>query len=129
MAMTTLSKIHFKNTKRAMLYIENYLADAPLKNNDAYYGEVVAAEHGEYLIEIIVSERKWFSKTTKRILVGGISSSDLLAPDTSHSTPSSIVKGDFVYWSCIDVSMALPCGVIIKKLNPVLDLETNKFDN
>ena len=129
MAMSTLSKIYFKNTKRAMLYIENYLADAPLKKNETYYGEVVAAENGEFLIEIIVSERKWFSKTTKRILVGGISSSEVLAPDTSFSVLSNIAKGDFVYWSCIDMSMAIPCGVIIKKLDLVLDLETNKFDN
>ena len=129
MVMTTLSKIYFKNTKRAMLYIENYLAGTPLKKNDAYYGEVVAVENGDYLIEIIVSERKWFSNTTKRILVGGISGSVLLAPETSHEEHSNIEKGDFVYWSCIDISMALPCGVIIKKLNPILDLDTNKFDN
>ena len=128
MTMTTLSKIYFKNTRRAMLYIENYLTDAPLKKNDAYYGEVVAAENGEYLIEIIVSERKWFSKTTKRILVGGISGSNFIAPDNSLSELSNIEKGDFVYWSCIDLSTALPCGVIIKKLNLVLDLDTNKFD-
>jgi hypothetical protein len=129
MAMTTLNKIHFKNTERAMLYIENYFADAPLKKNDAYYGEVVTAENGEFLIEIIISERKWFSRTIKRILVGGISSSELLAPGISNSEISSIAKGDFVYWSCIDLTTALPCGVVIKKLNPVLDLETNKFDN
>jgi hypothetical protein len=129
MAMTTLNKIHFKNTERAMLYIENYFADAPLKKNDAYYGEVVTAENGEFLIEIIISEGKWFSKATKRILVGGISSSELLAPGISNSEISSVVKGDFVYWSCIDLTTALPCGVVIKKLNPVLDLETNKFDN
>jgi hypothetical protein len=129
MTMTTLSKIYFKNTKRAMLYIENYLADAPLKKNKTYYGEVVAAESGEFLIEIVVSERKWFSKTTKRILVGGISSAELLAPDTSLPALSNIVKGDFVCWSCIDLSMAIPCGVIIKKVDLVLDLETNKFDN
>ena len=127
--MTTLNKIHFKNTERAMLYIENYFTDAPLKKNDAYYGEVVTAENGEFLIEIIVSEKKWFSRGTKRILVGGISSSELLVPGISNSGLSNIVKGDFVYWSCIDLTMALPCGVIIKKLNPVLDLETNKFDN
>ena len=127
--MTTLNKIHFKNTERAMLYIENYFADAPLKKNDAYYGEVVTAKNGEFLIEVIVSEKKWFSKITKRVLVGGISSSELLTPGISNSESSNIVKGDFVYWSCIDLTMALPCGVIIKKLNPVLDLETNKFDN
>lgn len=129
MAMTTLNKIHFKNTERAMLYIEKYLADAPLKKNGAYYGEVVTAENGDFLIEIIVSEEKWFSRIAKRILVGGISSSELLAPGISSSELSNIVKGDLVYWSCIDLAMALPCGVIIKKLNPVLDLETNKFDN
>jgi len=117
--MTTLTKLYFKNTERAMLYVENYLADAPLKKNDTYYGEVISAENGDFLVEIIVSEKKWFSKTTKRILVGGISNSEI----------SNIVKGDFVYWSCIDLTMALPCGLIIKKLNPVLDLETNKFDN
>jgi hypothetical protein len=39
------------------------------------------------------------------------------------------VKGDFVCWSCLDLAMALPCGVVTKKLNPVLDLETNKFDS
>jgi hypothetical protein len=127
--MTTLTKLHFKNTERAMRYIENYFADAPLKKNDAYYGEVITTENGDFLIEIIVSEKKWFSKATKRILVGGISSSELLAPGISHSESSNIAKGDFVYWSCIDLSTALPCGVIIKKLNPVLDLETNKFDN
>ena len=127
--MTTLTKLYFKNTERAMRYVEDYFTDAPLKKNDAYYGEVITAENGDFLIEIIVSEKKWFSKTTKRILVGGISSSELLAPGMSNSELSSIVKGDFVYWSCIDLTMALPCGVIIKKLNPVLDLETNKFDN
>ncbi len=117
--MATLTKLYFKNTERAMLYIENYIADAPLKKNDTYYGEVISAENGDFLVEIIVSEKKWFSKSTKRILVGGISNSGI----------SNIVKGDFVYWSCIDLTMALPCGVIIKKLNPVLDLETNKFEN
>ncbi len=127
--MTTLTKLYFKNTKRAMRYIENYFADAPLKKNDAYYGEVITAENGDFLVEIIVSEKKWFSKATKRILVGGISSSDLLVPGISNSEFSNIVKGDFVYWSCIDLTMALPCGVIIKRLNPVLDLETGKFDN
>jgi len=128
--MTTLNKLYFKNTERAMRYIENYFTDTPLKKNDAYYyGEVITAENGDFLIEIIVSEKRWFSKTTKRILVGGISSSELLAPGMSNSKLSSIVKGDFVYWSCIDLTMALPCGVIIKKLNPVLDLETGKFDN
>jgi len=129
MVMTTLNKIHFKNTERAMLYIENYFADTPLKKNDSYYGEVVTSENGEFLIEIIVSEKRWFSKTTKRILVGGISSSELLAPGISNPEASNIAKGDFVCWSCIDLTTALPCGVIIKKLNPVLDLETNKFDN
>ncbi len=127
--MTTLNKLYFKNTERAMRYIENYFTDTPLKKNDAYYGEVITAENGDFLIEIIVSEKKWFSKTTKRILVGGISSSELLVPGISNSEFSNIVKGDFVYWSCIDLTMALPCGVIIKKLNPVLDLETGKFDN
>ncbi len=127
--MTTLNKLYFKNTERAMRYIENYFTDTPLKKNDAYYGEVITAGNGDFLIEIIVSEKKWFSKTTKRILVGGISSSELLVPGISNSEFSNIVKGDFVYWSCIDLTMALPCGVIIKKLNPVLDLETGKFDN
>ena len=127
--MQTLDKIHFKNTERAMLYIENYFADTPLKRNGAFYGKVVTVENGEFLIEIIVSENNWFSKTTKRILVGGISSSELLAPGISNPGLSDIVKGDFVCWSCLDLSMALPCGVIIKKLNPVLDLETNRFDS
>ncbi len=60
--MTTLTEIHFKNTERAMLYVENYFADAPLKKNDSYYGKVVTAENGEFLIEIVVSEKRWFSK-------------------------------------------------------------------
>lgn len=118
-----MNELPFKSFDAALEYVEEFFKADQLKPDKTFYGKIVMEDNKSspsvFMVEIVVLEKKLFSKSLKRLLVAGVQHEEL---------PNKLEKDDLVIWGCLDTTLKIPAGVVIHKLQPVLNIQTGQFN-
>ena len=118
-----MNELPFKNSDAALQYVEKYFKADQLKPDKSFFGKIILEDRKSspsvFMVEIVVLEKKLFSKSLKRLIVAGIQHEEL-----SHK----LEKDDLVIWGCLDATLKIPTGAVIHKLQPVFNIQTGQFN-
>lgn len=117
-----MDSLPFKSTTSAFEYAKKFIRTSKLSVGHSFIGIVRKVDASDipasYLVEIICKTGTFFRRQQTKIVCG------LQHPDLKFV----IQENDLVIFGAENISMKIPAGYLLYKLNPVLDLNTMQFE-